>query len=568
MTPAPLRSIFTPGTTPWAGRRAHWRALGLTAEEQDRPKIAIVNSSSDLAICFAHLDAIVPRLKQSISAAGGVGLEVRTAAPSDFITSVGRGGKYILPTRDLITNDIEVAVEGAMLDGMVCLVSCDKTTPGHVMAAARLNIPTIVVPCGYQTTGRLDGEEVDIEDVFYNAGQVASGNMTVERLGEMADQAVTGPGVCAGMGTANSMHIAAEALGMTLSGAAPVRANSPRMWDSVRDSGTRIVEMVSEQLLPRHVLTESAIRNAVVVMLSASASINAVKHLAAIAVEAGLEMDVWAEFERLGPQVPLLIDVRPNGKMTIAEFEAAGGAAGLLRQLAPLLELDAPTVTGTLRERVEATEVRDEELIRPLTNPKGTQSTIVIVRGSLAPSGAIVKRAVVDHRPPQFRGKAIVFHSRDEAMDALKDGRIQPGHVIVLSGIGPQGGPGMGFTSGFIFALEGRGLGEQTAFVTDGQLSGLVNRGLVVGEVAPEAAVGGPLAYVRDGDSILIDLVAYEVNLEVDEQELRNRTPDHAPALDEDRSSWLDVYARSVASSEQGLVLSPPEHDAAPVPRP
>jgi dihydroxy-acid dehydratase len=559
--PKPLRSIFEPGTTTWAGRRAHWRALGLTAEEQDRPKIAIVNSSSDLAICFAHLDGIVPRLKQSIAAAGGVGLEVRTAAPSDFITNAGRAGKYILPTRDLIVNDIEVAVEGAQLDGIVCLASCDKTTPGQIMAGARLDIPTIIVPCGYQTSGRLDGEHVDIEDVFLGAGRVASGELTVERLGQMADVAVTGPGVCAGMGTANSMHIAAEALGMTVTGASPVRANSPRMWDSVRESGKRIVEMVAEGLNPRQVLTAASIRNAIVVMLSASASINSVKHLAAIAAEARVDIDVWAEFARLGPQVPLLIDVRPNGKMLISEFEEAGGTAALLRQLAPLLDLDAPTVTGTLRERVEAAEVRDEELIRPMSNPKGTQSTIVIVRGSLAPSGAIVKRAVVDRRPAQFRGEAIVFHSRDDAMEGLKDGKIRAGHVIVLSGIGPKGGPGMGFTSGFIFALEGAGLGEKTAVITDGQLSGLVNRGLVVGEVAPEAAAGGPLALVRDGDSILVDLVANEVNLEVPEEELSARTPELAPVSEEDRSSWLDVYARSVGSSEQGLALALPSCD-------
>lgn len=550
-----LRSNMPYGSSPWANRRTHFRALGLTDEQMELPKIAIVNSSSDLAVCFAHLDGIVPKLKAAIAAAGGVGFEIRTTAPSDFITSVGREGRYILPSRDLIAGDIESAVEGAMLDGMVCLVSCDKTTPGHLMAAARMNIPTVIVPCGYQTSGHTRDGEVDIEDVFLGGGLAAGGQITVDQLRDMADHAVTSPGVCQGMGTANTMHIAAEALGMTMPGAAPARANGPRMWRSVDGAGRRIIEMVREGLRPRDILTPASFRNAVKVMLSASGSINSVKHLQAIAVAADVDIDIWGEFERLGRNVPLLIDVKPNGNTTVDAFDAAGGAAALMTQLSPLLELEAPTVTGVLRERLGAAEVLDEEVVRPLERPLGTEPTIVIVRGSLAPEGAIVKRAVVDARAKQFEGTAIVFHGREEALAALRAGRIRPGHVAVLSGIGPKGGPGMNFMSGFIFAVEGAGLAGSVAIVTDGQLSGLVNKCMVVGEVAPEAAVGGPLAFVQDGDRIRIDVEKQTVDLEVAPDELAQRTPWSRTTDVDLRHSWLSVYADQVGPSSTGLTV-------------
>ena len=564
-TTTSLRSNFPRGSAPWVYRLAQWRALGYSDEELRRPKIAIVNSSSDLAICFAHLDAIVPKLKDAIYAAGGLPLEVRTAAPSDFITSVGRGGRYILPTRDLIVSDIEVVVEGAMLDGMVCLASCDKTAPAQMMAAARLDIPTIIVPCGYQGSGRYCDAHFDIEDVFFNAGRVHSGEVTLDELEQMATSAVTSPGVCSGMGTANTMHIAAEALGLALPGSAPVKANSERMWDTVERSGRRIVEMVEEDLRPRKILTESAFRNAVTVVLSSSGSINAVKHLQAVAVEAECPIDIWAEFEERATLVPLLIDVKPNGPRHIDEFERAGGALALMHELTPLLELDALTVAGRRGDVIEHAASSDRDVIRPLHAPLGREPTILIVRGSLAPSGAIVKRAVVDTRPKHFVGEAIIFHTREEAIGALEAGEIRPGHVAVLRGLGPKGAPGMAFVTGFVFALEGSGLAPEVAVVTDAQLSGLVNKGLVVGEVAPEAAAGGLLALVEPGDRITIDLDRRAVDLDVAPEVLAGRTP-HLPRQDYHRS-YLNVYARAVDRSERGLVLvaelDPPEslHD-------
>jgi dihydroxy-acid dehydratase len=552
-----LRSNLQVGSSRWAVRRAQWRALGLTDEEMARPKVAIVNSSSGLAICFSHLDAIVPTLKQAIHAAGGVGFEVRTAAPSDFITSAGCDGRYILPSRDLIVNDIEVAVEGAQLDGMVCLASCDKTTPGQLMAAARLDIPTLIVACGYQPSGRYRGRHMDIEEVFLNAGHHAAGRLTLSELTEMSENAIAGPGVCAGLGTANSMHIVAEALGMALPGSTPVLANSPRMWETVRQAGERIVGMIAEGLTPRRILTQEAFANAAMVTLAMSGSVNTIKHLQGVAAEAGRPVDVLGLFERLADRVPLLTAVRPNGERTIEDLEAAGGAQALLKQLEGLLQLEAMTVTGArLGDTLAGARVADNEVVRPVDRPLATRPSIVVVRGSLAPAGAVIKLGVDRDRPRRFSGPARIYHSRDEALTGLGRGEVQTGDVVVLRGMGPRGGPGMALASAFVFALDGTGLGPRVAVVTDGQLSGLVNRGLVVGEVSPEAAAGGPLALLADRDTITIDLERRTVDLEVGEEELGARRARLPESIQSDElGGWLSVYRRLVRPLSEGAVL-------------
>ena len=381
--PKPLRSNFEPGSPREAVRRAQWKALGLSDADMLKPKIAVVNSSSELAICFSHLDGIARVVKDAVREAGGLPFEIRTAAPSDFIISAAKGGGYMLASRDLIVNDMEIAVEGAQLDGMVCLSSCDKTPPAHLMAAGRFNIPTILVICGYQPSGHYQGRHVDIEDVFIGSVQAMFGKLSKESLAGMCDHAITGPGVCAGMGTANSMHIVCEALGMTLPGAAPVLANSPKMFDLARASGRRIVEMVHEDLTPRRILTPGAFRNAAASVLAVSGSINCVKHLQATAVEAGVDVDLFALFNELGEKVPVLSAVAPNGTDTIDAFEAAGAARALLKQLEPLLDLDALTVTGrTLRDNLDGVVVQNADVIRPLDRP--------------------FSRARIDRRPPRL----------------------------------------------------------------------------------------------------------------------------------------------------------------------
>jgi dihydroxy-acid dehydratase len=555
-----LRSNYEPGTSRWATRRAQWLALGLSDEDMVKPKIAIVNTSSQLAICFSHLDEIARRTRRAIELAGGVGFEVRTAAPSDFIHSAGHRGGYILSTRDLITNDIEVQVEGAQLDGMICLASCDKTAPGQLMAAARLNIPTIIVACGYQPSGVYKGRHCDIEDVFLAAGHVANGRLSVGELTEMSENAVLGPGVCAGIGTANTMHLACEALGMALPGTTPVRANSEPMWRAVDRAAERIVEMIAEDLKPRDIMTPGAFKNAVTAILSVSGSINSVKHLQAVAAEAEAGVDVYGLFERLADEVPLLTAIRPNGETPIEDFEDAGGTRAVMKQLAGLLDTQARTVTGkTVAQNLDGVTVAGDEVIRPPERALGRRPTIVLIRGSLCPDGGIVKLAVADDRRLEFAGPAIVFESPPESLDAVRAGQVKPGQVVILRGQGVTGSPGMGMASQLVFALDGAGLTGQVAVVTDGQLSGLVNKGIVVGEVSPEAARGGPLALVEDGDTVRIDVPGRTADLDVPAGELaRRKAALHArPAPRE--VGWLSVYQRLVRPLPEGAVLRPRE---------
>ncbi|CDF95147.1 MULTISPECIES: dihydroxy-acid dehydratase [unclassified Pseudomonas] len=558
--PKKLRSNFPYGSYLWAVRAAQWRALGIDESELEKPKIAIVNSSSNLAICFSHLDGIAQEIKQAIRDAGALPFEIRTAAPSDFITGAGAGGAYMLGARDLITNDIEVAVEGAQLDGMICLASCDKTVPGQLMAAARLNIPTLVVVCGYQPSGEYNGKHVDIEDVFIGSMHAVTGKLSVEELAGMARNAIKGPGVCSGMGTANSMHLVCEALGMALPGSSPIVANSPQMFDFVRQAGRRIVAMVEEDLKPRDILSPGAFANAVSVVLAAGGSVNCIKHLQAVAAEAGMDIDVYGLFRQLGDRIPVLVGVRPMGEHSIEQMEAAGGGRALLKQLEPLLDGEAMTVSGqSLAQNLSAVVVADEQVIRPLHQPFATQPAIVMLKGNIAPQAGIVKYGIDPSKMRRFSGPAICFERSADAIEALQDGRIQPGHVVVMRGAGVRGGPAMGGgASRVVFAIDGAGLGDKVAMLTDGHLSGLVCKGLVVAEVSPEAAVGGPLALLMDGDIIDIDLDAHRLDARLDSTEWHARRERWKEGPAQFAGGWLDIYRDSVSGMERGAVLIKP----------
>ncbi|WP_313822086.1 dihydroxy-acid dehydratase [Citricoccus sp.] len=559
----PLRSNFPVDSMRSLARRAEWKPLGINPEHLDRPKVAIVNTSNDLAACFAHLDEIVVVLKEELRSLGVLPLEIRTSAPSDFITSVGQAGRYVLPARDLITNDIEVMVEGAQLDGMICLSSCDKTTPAHLMAAGRLNVPTVIIPCGYQHSGLAEGGGADIEEVFLQASYHSIRGGDQGQMEAMADSAIRGPGVCAGLATANSMHMIAEVLGMAVSGAAPVRAGSEPMWDSVRRSAAALVHALRNSIRPRDVITAGAIQDAVTVMLSVGASVNTIKHLQAVAVEAGLDIDVWEAFRTQGRRVPLLASIRPNGPHLIEDLEDAGGTATILRELAPLLSppTERITVTGeTLAERIGAAPPADGTIIRGLDDPYSTDPSIVVLRGSLAATGSVSKRPIPDPGPYTFTGPARIFHSREEGIEAVAAGTVQAGDVVVLRGLGLEGGPGMGFVSGLIFALEGAGLAGRVGFVTDGQYSGLANSGVMVGEVSPEAATGGAIGLLQDGDPLAIDLRAGTIDVLVDPAVLQARPPFRQPAEhqpDAGPVGYLDLYRRAVQPLACGAVLCP-----------
>lgn len=544
MTEKPLRSVMPRSSPRWFTRRTQWRQLGLDDDDLEKPKIAVVNSSSKLSPCFSHLDDIADRVVASVAAAGGVGFEIRTTAPTDFIMSAGREGGHVLAGRDLVAHDIEAVVDGALLDGMICLASCDKTTPGQLMAAARTDVPTLIVSCGFQSCGVMpDGEKVDIEEVFLKAGHLARGRVTFDELCDMSDRAIGSPGVCTGMGTANTMHIVAEALGMTIPGAAPVAAGSDEMWAAVDASGQAILAAIADDRRPRRILAPAAFRNAVRAVLGVSGSLNAVKHLDAIARECGLEMDMANEFREAARTMRPIAAVRPNGPSSIEDFVAAGGTRAVLDALGEEIDRTAPlAVGGTWGDALAAwSRPVGRDVIADLDAPLGERCTILIMSGSLAPSSAIVKLSVVEKRPATFRGPARVFEDAQEALSAIAADAISPGEVLIVRGYGPVGTPGMGMASNVAFALDGAGLASRVAFVTDGQFSGLVNTGIVVGEVAPEGIGDAPLALVEDGDEIDIDLDEARIDLLVAPAELARRRGRSAPETS--GRSWLDAFA-------------------------
>lgn len=549
-----LRSRFEPGTTRWAVRRSQWRALGLTDADMDRPKIAVVNSSSSLSSCYVHLDELSREVQDAVREAGGLPFEIRTVAPSDFVTSAGRSARYLMPSRDLIVNDIEVMVEGALLDGMICLSSCDKTTPAHLMAAVRLDLPTVLVIGGYQTSGSCGGRDVDIDDVYESVGAVAAGTMDVAGLCALTENAITSPGVCAGLGTANTMHIVAEALGMTPPGSAPVQAGSPRMHERARAAGTIVLDLVAADVRPRAIITRAAIGNAVTVVQAIGGSVNAVRHLAAIATEAGMSMDVVKEFELAADTTPLITAIRPNGPGRVRDLETAGGAREIMSRLSRLLDTTVLTVTGRpLAEQLHTGEPAAPDVIRTVDAPVARRGGLDILRGNLAPAGAIVKVAAVRDRSV-FRGPARLYDDEDAAVSALSEGRIHPGDVVVLRGLGPLGGPGTVFAAGFVAALVGAKLAHHVAVVTDGELSGL-NSGFVVGQVMPEAAAGGPLGAVRDGEVIVIDLDLRRIDLILDgrpatDEEIRPRLAASPLRVHPAPPGWLSLYRDNVQPIE------------------
>lgn len=551
------RSNFEPGSTRWAVRRAQWIAMGIDEADFHKPKIAVVNTSSKLSVCFQHLDEVAETVSAAIRKEGGLPFEIRTAASSDFVTSAGRQGRYLMPTRDLMSFDIEVQVEGAELDGMVLLSSCDKTTPAHLMAAARLNIPSLVLACGYQLGGTCRGRSVDIETLYNAVGTYKAGQINLNELTDMSREAIRGPGVCAGLATANTMHIMAEALGMTLPGNAPIRAGSDRLFAMARLAGRRIVGIVEEDLRPRDILSDGAFRNAVTVAVALGTSVNTVRHLAAIANQAESGLDIVGEVEKAAARIPLIAEIRPNGETRIEEFDAAGGCLAAMTLLRSELDTEARIAAGgNLGALIDRTVVSSNRHLRPLSDPFSADPGLAILRGSLAPDGAVVKIAAVPREIRRFEGKARVFESETDAIERLAGNhpeKLKHGDVAVLRMMGPKGGPGTVFAASFMAALQGTDLRGQVAVVTDGELSGL-NSGITVGQVMPEAAEGGPLAWVEDGDKIVLDLDARRIDLLVDERVLKMRAGSGL-SLPDAPKGWLSIYRETVGPLSRGAVV-------------
>jgi dihydroxy-acid dehydratase len=550
-----LRSNFEKGSTRWAVRRAQWIAMGINEEDFDKPKIAVINSSSGLSVCYQHLDELSILAQRAVKEAGGLAFEINTIAPSDFVTSAGKKARYLMPTRDLMVNDIEAMVEGAVLDGMILLSSCDKTTPAHLMAAARLDIPSIIVPCGYQVGGLCGQTEVDIEEVYKAVGTVLTGKMKLEELEDWTRCAIKGPGVCAGLATANSMHCMAEALGMTLSGSTPIRAGSDRLNKIIKKSGKKILELINENKKPRNILTKEAFENAIRVAISIGCSVNTVRHITAIAFEAGLSIDVIKMFEKEAEKFSLIVQIRPNGPNRIEEFDNAGGTLAVLKRLEDKLNLNVKTIEHhTLRSCLENNIVIDENIIRKIDNPFRNEPGLMIVRGNIAPAGAIVKLSGIEGSHRIFEGAAKVFEDEDIALQELAKGKITSGDVVVLRMMGPVGGPGTVFACSFMAALAGAGLSDSVSVITDGELSGL-NKGITIGQVMPEAALGGPLAIIKEGEKIRIDLQTKKVDLLIPDNELSLRLKNWQKPDRNLEHGLLKLYAENVQPLENGAVL-------------
>lgn len=557
------RSDFEPGSTRWAVRRAQWRSMGIREEDMHKPKIAVINTSNKLSCCYIHLDELSAIVQQAIRDAGGLPFEVRTVAPSDFVTSAGKKARYLMPTRDLMVNEVECMIEGAVLDGMICLSSCDKTTPAHLMSAARLNIPTLLLTCGYQIGGACSNEKFedqffDIDDVYEQIGALATGSIDLKDLTDMTDVAIQSPGVCAGLGTANSMHIVAEAIGMSLPGNSPIWANGRKVKEYAQAAGKKIVELTVRQVLPRSIITEKSIQNAIMTVLAVGGSVNTVRHLAAIATEAELPIDVVKLYEQYGKDIKLLTSVRPNGPFRTEDLEAAGGTTAVMNQLRNYLNLDALTVTEkTVGENIEKSVIKNTKVIRTLDNPISQRPGVAILRGNIAPDGAIVKLSAVPGELEKFSGPANIYEGEDEAIAALGEGKIHKGDVIVLRNMGPAGGPGTVFACSFVAAINGAGIAEHVAVITDGELSGL-NRGIIVGQLMPEAAMGGPLAVVKQGETIQINFNELTINMDVPQEEIEQRLAQRKPKpieLGGGSGTYLSQYAQLVQPIAQGAVL-------------
>ena len=552
-----LRSNFEPGTTRWAVRRTQWKGLGMTDEELLKPKIGVINTSNRLSSCYAHVDGIAKLVEDAIYEAGGIPFEIRTAAPSDFVTTAGKKARYLMPTRDLVVNEIECMVEGAVLDGMVCLCSCDKTAPAQMMASARLDIPSMLLACGYQLGGT--SEKVpnfsDIDDVYEKIGAVASGDMTLQQLTDMTECAIQTPGVCAGLGTANSMHIVSEAIGMTLPGNAPIFSSGSKLKLYAKMAGKNIVEMVKEGRTTRQIITKEAIENAIMVVLAVGGSVNTVRHLAAIATEAEIDMDVIATYEKYADQIKLLTAVRPNGPFRTEDLEEAGGCRAVMKQIEQFLHKDCLTVNGhTIGENIAKAIVRRPEVIKDLTNPQNDRPGVAIFRGNLSPNGSIVKLSALPHEMDTFEGTAKIYDGEDEAIAAIGRGEIQNGDAVVLRNMGPKGGPGTVFACSFVAALNGANLASNIAVITDGELSGL-NRGIVVGQVMPEAAAGGPLAVIKAGEKIKLDFINRRMDVNVSQEELDKRLAAWQAPKHKEVKGYLKQYVQLVQPIEQGAVL-------------
>ena len=540
-----------------AGARAMLRAVGMTDADWDKPQIGVASSWNEVTPCNMPLDRLAKRAKEGVRAANGFPIEFVTIAVSDGISMGHEGMRASLVSREVIADSIETMMHAERLDGMVTFAGCDKSLPGMLMAAGRLNLPSVFLYGGAILPGHWKDQALDVVSVFEAIGACAAGTITENELGEIERRACPTEGSCAGMFTANTMASAAEALGMCLPGSSAPPAVDRRRDDFAYDSGRAVVALLEAGIRPRQIMTKPAFENAIAVVNALGGSTNAVLHLLAIAHESQVELEL-DDFNRIAAKVPHIADTKPHGKYHMADIDRIGGVQVVMKELldAGLLHGDCLTVTGrTLAENLAALDppTPDGDVVHPLRDPIHAEGGILVLRGSLAPNGSVVKVAGLDS--DRFEGTARVFDGEDAAMDAVLGGRINAGDVVVIRYEGPKGGPGMREMLAVTGAMKGAGRGADAALVTDGRFSGGTH-GYCVGHVAPEAVDGGPIAFVQDGDRIVIDASSRTLDLLVDATELERRKANWKLPDPRYTSGVLAKYARLAQGAEHGAITN------------
>ncbi len=538
-----------------APHRSLFKALGLTDQEIERPMIGIANSANEVIPGHLHLQQLSEAVKAGIRMAGGTPLEFYTIGICDGIIMGHEGMKYSLSSRELIADSVESMAMAYPFDGLVLIPNCDKIVPGMLMSAARLNIPTIIISGGPMLAGEFKGRAIDLATVFESIGKVKAGALSQEDLEEIEGCACPGVGACAGMFTANSMNCLAEALGLAL----PYNGTIPAVFaDRIRlakESGIGIMSLVKKNLNPSKILTQKAFENAITVDMAFGGSTNTSLHLPAIAHEAGISLPLLT-FNRVSDRTPHLSNLSPGGPHHIQDFHRAGGVPALMKELARrnLIHLDALTVTGKrVEENIRGKNITDPEVIRPVENPYHSFGGLVFLFGNLAREGAVVKRSAVDKTMLKHRGPARVFDSEEEALKIILGRKIRKGEVVVIRYEGPKGGPGMREMLAPTSAIAGVGMDKEVALLTDGRFSG-ASRGAAIGHISPEAAEGGPIAIIRNGDRIEIDIPNKKLNLLISDEEMKKRLSQWKPRKKE-LKGYLKRYARLVTSAHTGAIL-------------
>jgi dihydroxy-acid dehydratase len=542
-----------------APARAMLRAIGMTDEDWGKPQVGIASSWNEVTPCNLPLDRLAKQAKQGVRDAGGFPIEFGTIAVSDGISMGHEGMRASLVSREVIADSVETVMHAERLDGMVTFAGCDKSLPGMVMAAVRLDVPSVFLYAGSILPGRHAGHDITIQDVFEAVGARGRGVIDDAELDAIERAACPSEGACGGMFTANTMASAIEALGLALLGSSSPPAPDPRRDDFARRSGEAVVRLLESGLSARRIVTRQALENAIAVVMAVGGSTNAVLHLLAIAREAEVELSI-DDFDAIGRRVPHIADTKPGGRYVMNDLDRIGGVPVVLKELldAGHLHGDALTVTGrTMAEELAAMDVPapDGDVVHPLSDPIHVDGGLAILRGSLAPDGAVVKVAGIPPEQHEFEGRARVFDGEDGAMEAVLTGQIEDGDVIVIRYEGPKGGPGMREMLAVTSAVKGAGLGSSVALLTDGRFSGATH-GFCIGHVAPEATDGGPIAFVREGDRIRIDIPSRRMDLLVDDAELARRREDWRPLASRYTRGVLAKYARTVSSASEGATTS------------